>query len=196
MSDEIVYRLLTFLFLVANVSISTYFRSRAERQAGQLKTAEGTRLVVLLRLIGLAVIAPLLIYLVNPQWVAWARFAPPDWVRWLGALVAAGTVPLVYWTVSSLGNNISPTQGTRQNHQLVTHGPYQWIRHPLYTVGLLFALALTLLTAIWWTGIGMIVPITILLLRTRQEEANLVATFGDEYRAYQTRTRRFLPFVF
>jgi protein-S-isoprenylcysteine O-methyltransferase Ste14 len=41
-----------------------------------------------------------------------------------------------------------------------------------------------------------VVPMTLLQLRTRREEANLIREFGDEYRAYQARTKRFIPFAY
>lgn len=192
MTDEVFYCLLTFGLVAAVFSTSAYFRARAERQAGPLKTGEGRGLVVVLRLLGLVVVLPLLGYMVYPPWVAWARFALPDWVRWLAALIAIATVPLAYWTLTSLGSNISPTQATRQGHTLVTHGPYRWVRHPLYTTGLVFFVALNLLTGLWWLGAGMVLPIVI-LLRTRVEEARLIEAFGDEYRAYMQSTGRFLP---
>jgi protein-S-isoprenylcysteine O-methyltransferase Ste14 len=158
-----------------------------------MRTSEGKGLVIVLRLMGLAVLLPLCGYLINPDWVAWARFALPDGVRWLAALVALALLPLVYWIFVSIGNNISPTQATRAKHQLVTHGPYRWVRHPLYSTGFALAVCLTLITSLWWLAVGMIVPLVILLLRTSKEEARLIEAFGDEYREYMKRTGRFLP---
>ena len=55
------------------------------------------------------------------------------------------------------------------------------------------AVCLTLITSLWWLGVGMITPLFILLLRTSKEEARLIETFGDEYREYMKRTGRFFP---
>lgn len=195
MSNETTFRLITVLLLGAALSISIYFRSKAEREGGRMRTSEGRGLVVVLRLLGLLVILPLFGYVINPAWVAWARFDLPDWVRGLAALVAFATLPVIYWIFASIGSNISPTQATRENHQLVTHGPYRWVRHPLYSTGFVLAVCLTLITSLWWLGVGMITPLVILLLRTSKEEARLIETFGDEYRKYMQRTGRFLPRV-
>ncbi|MBI3242735.1 MAG: isoprenylcysteine carboxylmethyltransferase family protein [Chloroflexi bacterium] len=193
MENEIIYRLITFLLLTTALVMSGYFRRKADREGGRMQTSEGQKLVVILRLLGLIVILPLLGYLINPAWVAWARFSLPDSVRWAAALIAIATLPVFYWVLVSIGVNISPTQATRQNHKLVTHGPYRWVRHPLYTTGFICALALTALTTLWWLGMAMPLPLIILLLRTSREEANLVETFGDEYREYMKRAGQFFP---
>lgn len=193
MDTELVFRLITLALLVTALSISTYFRRKADREGGQMKTREGQGLLLVLRLISLVVFLPLVGYLINPSWVAWARISLPDWVRWLGVLLALIVVPCIYWLFSSIGNNISPVQATRQNHRLITSGPYRYIRHPLYTFGTLLIVAIVLMTGLWWLAVGALVPIAILLFRTPIEEARLVETFGDEYREYMKRTGRFFP---
>jgi protein-S-isoprenylcysteine O-methyltransferase Ste14 len=192
MSSEVPFRLATFLIIAASLSISIYFRARAEREGGRLDDPRGLKLVRVLRLFGLAVVAPLLAYLINPSWVAWARFFLPDWARWLAAAVAAGMVPVFYWIFISIGRNISPTATARHGAQLVTHGPYRWVRHPLYTAGTIVWLALMAVTTLWWLAFA-IPALVVLLWRTSKEEAKLIEAFGDAYRAYMQRTGRFLP---
>ncbi len=193
MDTELILRLIAFCVLVAAAAIGVTFRRRAEREGGAMRTDEGKRLVRLLRLLGLFVLAPLLAYLIHPPWMAWARLGLPEGIRWLAAAIALGLLPIFYWIFSSIGNNISPTQATRQHHQLVTHGPYRWVRHPLYSFGFVLVLALTLLTDLWWLAVAMLPPLAILLWRTPIEEARLVETFGDAYRAYMRQTGRFWP---
>lgn len=72
------------------------------------------------------------------------------------------------WVFTSIGSNISETVLTKANHQLVMHGPYRWVRHPLYAVALLALLALGLMAAnallllIWASGAavfrGIVIP--------------------------------------
>ncbi|HLB45618.1 MAG TPA: isoprenylcysteine carboxylmethyltransferase family protein [Anaerolineales bacterium] len=193
MNTESIFRIVTALLLVTALFISGYFRRKAEREGGALRTPDGNRLVVILRLMALLVVLPLFGYLINPDWVAWARFALPDWPRWTAAGVAVALIPVMVWIFASIGKNISATHETRQEHTLVTHGPYRWVRHPLYSVGFLFAVALTVITALWWLAVGMILPLFVLLLRTTKEEAKLIETFGDKYRDYMKRTGRFFP---
>ena len=105
------------------------------------------------------------------------------------ALGAALTV----WTFRSLGPNLTDTVVTRRHHTLVVHGPYQWVRHPFYVSGALLMASLSVITANWFLLVTGTVVICLLVMRTRTEEANLIARFGDGYRAYVERTGRFVP---
>ena len=73
------------------------------------------------------------------------------------------------------------------------HGPYRWIRHPLYDSAALLTVAVSLIAANWFLFVTGVVLFGLLIIRTRTEEANLVARFGDSYRTYMERTGRFLP---
>lgn len=174
MNEELVYRGLTLVILVTIFSISATFRRRADRAGGALQGENGLRLVAVLRLLSLLVLLPLLGYLINPAWVAWARLDLPAWARWLGAAGGALAVPLATWVLSSIGRNISPSHATRAGHQLITHGPYRWVRHPLYSAGLLLCISLTLLTALWTLGVGMLIPLAVLLWRTPRDRKSVV----------------------
>ncbi len=193
MYDELLYRGLTLAFLSLTLGISAAFRRRADQAGGALRGERGLRLVVVLRLLSIVVLLPLFGYLINPAWVAWARVDLPTWVRWLGIAGATAAIPLATWVLASIGTNISPSHATREGHQLITHGPYHWVRHPIYSAGLLLFIALTLLTALWTLGVGMLIPLAVLLWRTPQEEARLIDAFGEEYRSYMRRTGRFFP---
>jgi protein-S-isoprenylcysteine O-methyltransferase Ste14 len=196
MNTELVFRLIALIFTVTLFGLSGYFRRRADREAGALRTREGSGAVKLVRLYMLLAFLPLIAYFINPDWVAWARLTVPEWARWIGAGLAAIALPLGYWVFTSIGANISPTQATRHGHQLVTHGPYRYIRHPLYTTGVLAFLAIALLTAMWWVLVVVVPGVIFIVLRTPKEEARLIETFGDAYRAYARRTGRFLPKLF
>ena len=88
---------------------------------------------------------------------------------------------------------MTATSATRTDHELVTAGPYRWIRHPLYTAGFGFWTGIVLLTGSWLLAV-LFVPVVLgLRRRTVLEEARLVEEFGDDYRAYAARTGRYLP---
>lgn len=193
MNIETIFRMLTVFYLIVVFGISGYYRRKADQGGGELDKSEGQRLLVFLRLFFLLVIFPLLGYLINPAWVEWARLPLPLWLRWAGAVVGAATIPFFVWLFRSIGFGISPTQTTREDHMLVTHGPYRWIRHPLYTGGFVFYLAISLMTTLWWLAGGLLLGMIAIGLRTPREERLLVEEFGDEYRDYMKRTGRYFP---
>ena len=57
----------------------------------------------------------------------------------------------------------------------------------------LLIIALSLVAANWFFFVTGVVLLCVLVVRTRTEEANLVARFGDSYRQYMERTGRFVP---
>ena len=194
MNDNII-RLLAVITLLIAISISIYFRSKAER-VGRDKISlkdEGLAIMIALRVVGLAGWTSIFAYLINPPWMEWSRVDLPDWLRWLGlGLGMLGDV-LAWWVFSNLGNNVTPTVATRKNAQLVTSGPYRWVRHPLYVMGLILTIGFALLAENWFIALAAILGFLLLAIRVRGEEARLIEKFGDEYRSYMKKTGRFLP---
>ena len=194
MEKEILYRILTIFLLIIGYGISGYFRTKANRQGGRLKATNQPSFLIGLRLFALVTFfLPLLSYLIHPTWMTWARLSLPDWVRGLGFALALGMTPIFVWIFNSIGQNIAPSHATRQDHQLVTDGPYRWVRHPLYTSGFVFMLGVALLTAVWVIGLMLLIGFGLLTYRTKFEEANLIEAFGDDYRNYMKQTGRYLP---
>jgi protein-S-isoprenylcysteine O-methyltransferase Ste14 len=75
----------------------------------------------------------------------------------------------------------------------VTDGPYYWVRHPFYDVVFLWILSMSLLIANWLMALSGFSVFAMMVIRTRIEEEKLIERFGDEYRAYISRTGKFLP---
>ena len=195
MNGEVFFRMFAGVLFFSALAISIYFRSGAERASGEQldRSEEGKALRITLRLGGLLLWLTLIAYLINPVWMGWASYASPVWLRWLGMLTAGTGLALTFWMFRSLGKNITDTVVTRREHQLVTHGPYRWIRHPLYTFGTLFYLGLGLIAASWLILLMACLAFFLLSLRTPKEEAQLLARFGDEYADYTESTGRYLP---
>ena len=100
------------------------------------------------------------------------------------------------WVLRSLGHNVSETVLTKREHQLVIVGPYQWVRHPLYTTGIVLFVALGLMLASWLVLlIAAFTALLFYLLVVPAEERALVAKFGERYRMYMRGTGRLLPRV-
>jgi protein-S-isoprenylcysteine O-methyltransferase Ste14 len=112
----------------------------------------------------------------------------------LGIAMVAIALVLFHLTHKALGRNWSVTLQLREKHELVTHGVYKWVRHPMYTAFWAWALAQALLLPNWVAGFSGIIGFgTLYLLRVGPEEKLMLDEFGEDYRSYMDRTGRLLP---
>lgn len=192
------FRWFALLTLLATLCISTYYRRRARQESETISRSRERPLLVLARAaVALPLFGAILTYLVNPPWMAWASFPAPLWSQWVGVVLGLLTVPAAYWVFSSIGPNISETVLTKERHELVTDGPYGWVRHPLYTTGLVLILAVGLMASNWFIlFFGLIALLSIRLAVVPMEEHALLDAFGVEYRDYMYGTGGLLPRVF
>ena len=132
-------------------------------------------------------------FIINPSWMAWSSLPLPPSFRWAGLGVGAIAATLLLSALHCLGKNLTDTVVTRREHQLVTTGPYRWIRHPFYDAVLLTVLAISLLAANWFILLTGCAVFSLQVIRTAREEQKLLARFGSNYLAYTQQTGRFLP---
>jgi protein-S-isoprenylcysteine O-methyltransferase Ste14 len=116
-----------------------------------------------------------------------------DTARYSGlALLLVGGVVRI-WPMFVLGPRFSGLVAIQPGHELVTRGPYRWIRHPSY-LGML--LGLVGFALIFRSAVGLVAAalgLPLLAARIDAEEALLAAHFGAAYDAYRARTWRLLP---
>ncbi len=193
--NENIFRILGALILFTGMGISIYYRRKADRETGEKisRRVDGNAMMTIIKIGGLILWLSPFVYLVNPAWMAWSNIGLPEWTRWLGVGIGILCVLGIYWLFSSIGSNISPTSATRQEHKLVTHGIYRWVRHPLYTIGSSMFVAFGMMADNWWIAALGVLAFIAMAIRTPKEEANLIEKFGDEYREYMKRTGRFIP---
>lgn len=170
-----------------------YVRKHGSEQNTLKKREEGlpSRIAGILGLLGFIAV---LIYAVNPDWLARASLPFPAWLRWAGVGVALLGFGLLQWAQNTLGRNWSDTPRMIKEQALVTSGPYQFIRHPIYTAFLLILGSLLLISSNWLIGLAWIGMAALeLTSRIGFEEKLMLEYFGDHYRAYMERTGRLLP---
>jgi protein-S-isoprenylcysteine O-methyltransferase Ste14 len=112
----------------------------------------------------------------------------------VGAVVFAGGIALAVWARVHLGQNWGMPMTQKAEPELVTSGPYRFVRHPIYS-GLLAAL---LGTALVSNLIGLIIVAVLggyFYYSASVEEKNLIATFPTAYPAYRASTKMLVPFV-
>jgi protein-S-isoprenylcysteine O-methyltransferase Ste14 len=114
----------------------------------------------------------------------------------LGCLLYFPGMIFMLWSRLELGKNyfVSTSMGAQlfADQQLVTSGPYAYVRHPMY-IGLMLAAWGALLIYATWTTVYFAVFAPFLLVRTRREEQALAAEFGEQWQEYCKRVPAFFP---
>jgi protein-S-isoprenylcysteine O-methyltransferase Ste14 len=145
----------------------------------------------------IALVYPLLV-VIAPSWTydGWANWSSSmdpvlqgaGMVSWIAGMA------VLLWASRVMGRHLA-IDGLAEDHELVTHGPYRYIRHPVYAAFAATAIgtalvfrsyvvlglsALVVIACRWWA---------------RAEEALLASPegFGEAYGTYAARTGRFLP---
>ncbi len=194
MTTEIPFRIALVIVILLTMSVTVYHRLQAAKSGESIsRKDEGYAFAVTLRLAGFSLWIATFGYLLFPAYVQWAAVPLPQWIRWIGVAAGSFCALLMYWTLSSLGKNLTDTVVTRKEATLVTHGPYGWVRHPFYVTAALLMFAVMVLTANWLIGLTSVFVLVLLAVRTPKEEVMLIERFGDHYRDYMAKTGRFIP---
>jgi protein-S-isoprenylcysteine O-methyltransferase Ste14 len=129
------------------------------------------------------------------EWMFLPAFLPRTiWMQTAGLALILIAVVLLVWSRIHIRGQYSGHVEVKTDQQLVTSGPYRFIRHPSYCGLLLMSLGVAVgyASLIGLAGfVFLLVPG--LVYRIRLEERLLVAQFGADYREYASHTRRLLP---
>ena len=114
-------------------------------------------------------------------------------VETAGAFLMVLGVLLIGWGLVTFTRARTGIMPTRSASKLVDHGPYRVSRNPMYTgMSLLYLGAMLILNWAWALVIFPFVLTLLYRLVISREEAYLLAEFGDEYRDYCRRVRRWI----
>ena len=175
-------------------AVGAYYRIRSQQTDERLdRTKEGWPILIGIRLAGFLTFGSAAAWMWNPAWFAWAAVPVPEAARWIGVACFACAVAWLIWMFHTLGRNLTDTVVTRRDATFVDHGPYRYVRNPMYVGILMVGVSLGLAMGTWLIPISASLIFTLLALRTRTEERYLIERFGDRYRAYMTRVGRFFP---
>jgi protein-S-isoprenylcysteine O-methyltransferase Ste14 len=189
--SELCFRCTTVAVQVAFAAVRGHFSKRVSREAVAAGRAQA-RDRFFYRLMATVYFLPFA-YGLTP-WLDFAHVGIPVWVRAIGGVLAFAGVAMVWWTHRSLGRHWSGILELRENHRLITAGPYRRIRHPMYTGFFLMPIGVAALTANLLIALVQLAATTAMYLaRVADEEAMMLERFGDEYRVYMRGTGRLLP---
>ncbi len=148
--------------------------------------------IILISVAGIAMALPFLSIFTSR--LDFADYYLPQWLGWIGTAVFAMALLLLWRSHADLGRNWSAILQIKQEHSLVTNGVYCYIRHPMYTAHLLWAIAQGLLLANWLAGWAFLVAfVPLYLIRAPKEERMMLEQFEEQYRQYINRTGRIIP---
>jgi protein-S-isoprenylcysteine O-methyltransferase Ste14 len=119
----------------------------------------------------------------------------PEYVptAWTGVAVLASGLALGAWAIATLRRAGTRVETTQPTTTVVTSGPYRFTRNPIYVgmLAVLIGLAIALNTAWLLVALAPFYPVIRFGVIAR-EEAYLERKFGETYRSYKSRVRRWL----
>jgi len=124
------------------------------------------------------------------------NFAPVSpAVSAVGVVLCVAGMAILVWARQHLGTNWSQTVAAKEGHELVTSGPYRFVRHPMYAGGLLACVGSVIVCGGPWIFLLVILG-ALFLWRTSAEDKVMERQFPREFPQYERRTKKLIPFVF
>ena len=118
---------------------------------------------------------------------------PPLWGSTVGVALLYLGFALTFWARVTLGGNWSGRITLKQDHELITTGPYRFVRHPIYT-GLILALLGSVVGEENLLLVFVLIAVTWgFVIKARIEESYMLGNFGTRYEDYRAHTGLLLP---
>ncbi|OGL62359.1 hypothetical protein A3C09_02945 [Candidatus Uhrbacteria bacterium RIFCSPHIGHO2_02_FULL_47_44] len=138
-------------------------------------------------------------FLFNPFFkglLAYPATSQTVWFGAIGVLLTIAGVAFAIWARVFLGKNWSGAVITlKADHKLITLGPYQFVRHPIYTGWLFATIGTALAIGTFAAYIAVVLNLIGFLLRIQKEEALMTAQFPAEYSEYKKSSKMLVPFI-
>jgi protein-S-isoprenylcysteine O-methyltransferase Ste14 len=194
MVPDTIFRIILPALIIAFALHRGYYVRKHGREENTLKKREEGLASRISGILGLAGFSAAMAYVIQPAWLSWASLPLPLWSRWAGVVMALLGIALLQWAQNTLGTNWSDTPRMMKEQALITNGPFQFIRHPIYAAFLLILGSTIFISANWFIGLAWI-GMTLLEVTSRIgfEEGLMLEYFGDQYRDYMKKTGRLLP---
>ena len=126
---------------------------------------------------------------------SFVNFAPVNpVVSCIGVIICVASMAFFIWARQCLGRNWSQTVSAKEGHELVTSGPYRYIRHPMYAGGFLACIASAIVCGGAFIFLLIILG-ALFLWRVAAEDKLMEQQFPNEYPDYKKRTKALIPFV-
>ena len=181
-------------FPVVWILFVLYWRIKAaETKTTQRIEAAGSR--ILRSFICLIAIVLLLTTRIPLPWLYFQLWPVGLWPFWLGAAVTITGLLFAVWAREHLGSNWSRSVTIKQDHELITTGPYAVVRHPIYTGILIGFLGMAIAISQVRGFIAFVLVFLALWLKLRMEEQWMRSQFGETYATYARQTAALVPYL-
>lgn len=125
----------------------------------------------------------------------WPLTPHTDSARIIGAALCVLGLLVTLWARRTLGANWSSEVAFKRGHELIKKGPYQFVRHPIYTGLLLMCLGSAVPAGQLRSWLGFLLLVAGFWIKLRQEERLMLRHFPDQYPAYRREVKALVPFV-
>lgn len=110
MNYELPFRIAVVVIFLMSVLVTLYFRIQAAATGEKIsRKDEGFLFAVILRTLGLGLFSSTVVWVISPPSLEWAAMPLAPAIRWMGAVSGAACSLLMFWTLSSLGKNLTDT---------------------------------------------------------------------------------------
>jgi len=202
LANELLFRAIftaLWLIVIANLAHVRYAtREPADKLIDHKGRHDRRTHIVVMAFLASFLFGGIILYAILPSWIAFLSIPLPAWFRFIMGCVAALTIPFTLWGYWTLGKNwvhaLEPSKFIeRKEENLVTGGPYRYVRNPIYLGDFTFGIAAALLASNWLILLPEAFIVILVYGQIDGEERMLMERFGDEYREYVKRTPRFIP---
>jgi protein-S-isoprenylcysteine O-methyltransferase Ste14 len=128
------------------------------------------------------------------HWIRHVPLHPGAPAQWLGIGMCVTGFAFAFWARAHIGRNWGVPMSLREGHELVTSGPYRYVRHPIYSGIMLAMIGTALAIDMLWFAL-FVIYFGFFVVSARVEEKTMTAQFPEAYPAYQRRTKMLIPFV-
>ena len=124
---------------------------------------------------------------------AWADAGVWLVVRWLAGIDAAACFAFTVVCWVRMGRSWAMANVPGETAELVTLGPFRWVRHPIYALSIMLIVDTWIVLPTWPMLAVAAAHITLMHLKAASEERFLLEKHGESYARYMRETGRFLP---
>jgi len=200
MNERLVFKILFLVLYILVLVIRAVFGIKQHRMgqsswsvSEEAVAREGRWSLLLRPIMFLFMLGLVVIYFIEPSGSDWLFLQLPSWFRFGGVLLGTAGILLLVWVHRTLGIQWSTTLQFKKGHTLITSGPYEFIRHPMYASLSLFFVGLSIISSFWPLMALVVITLLFFVRIVEREESMMIEHFGEEYRVYMKSTGRFLP---